>query len=192
MWSKLRELELGGERHGGELNRGARPGHNAATTGLHSRSLALGCGSEECSRAAPTVGRRITNTDQRRLVWRANACFRCCWRRLLVGGASRGPRRLARGHLAHPPPAGDPLAIGDGTRTGHGTATPIKHLVVIFQENVPSTTTSAPTRNATNPSGEPSFHAAPGTPTVNGLTEPLLTEEPEPAQPAAPRPLAGR
>src|SRR6266566_336182 len=58
------------------------------------------------------------------------------------------------------------------------TATPIKHLVVIFQENVSFDHYFGTYPNATNPSGEPSFHAAPDTPSVNGLTGPLLTNNP--------------
>jgi len=58
------------------------------------------------------------------------------------------------------------------------TATPIQHLVVIFQENVSFDHYFATYPNATNPSGEPGFHAAPGTPTVNGLSASLLTNNP--------------
>jgi len=58
------------------------------------------------------------------------------------------------------------------------TATPIKHLVVIFQENVSFDHYFATYPNATNPSGEPKFKAAPGTPTVNGLGGTLSTVNP--------------
>ena len=58
------------------------------------------------------------------------------------------------------------------------TATPIKHLVVIFQENVSFDHYFATYPFATNPSGEPSFHALPGTPSVNGLTSELLAQNP--------------
>jgi phospholipase C len=54
------------------------------------------------------------------------------------------------------------------------TATPIKHLVVIFQENISFDHYFATYPNATNPSGEPPFDASPNTPTVNGLTIALL------------------
>ncbi|HYM69797.1 MAG TPA: alkaline phosphatase family protein [bacterium] len=63
------------------------------------------------------------------------------------------------------------------------TTTPIKHLVVIFQENVSFDHYFATYPSATNPSGEPPFHAAPGTPSVNGLTPSLLTSNPNSAQP---------
>jgi phospholipase C len=58
------------------------------------------------------------------------------------------------------------------------TATPIQHLVVIFQENVSFDHYFGTYPNATNPSGEPRFNAIPGTPTVNGLTGALLTDNP--------------
>src|SRR5947209_13602094 len=58
------------------------------------------------------------------------------------------------------------------------TATPIQHLVVIFQENVSFDHYFATYPNATNPSGEPRFKAFPGTPTINGLTGALLTSNP--------------
>ena len=58
------------------------------------------------------------------------------------------------------------------------TATPIKHLVVIFQENVSFDHYFGTYPVATNPAGEPSFVAAPGTPTVNGLNNALLTANP--------------
>src|ERR1700677_925219 len=58
------------------------------------------------------------------------------------------------------------------------TATPIKHLVVIFQENVSFDHYFGTYPIATNPSGEPRFVAASGTPTVNGLTWTLLNANP--------------
>src|SRR5580658_5205307 len=58
------------------------------------------------------------------------------------------------------------------------TATPIKHLVVIFQENVSFDHYFGAYPNATNPKGEPRFVAAPGTPSVNGFTAALLTNNP--------------
>jgi len=58
------------------------------------------------------------------------------------------------------------------------TATPIKHLVIIFQENVSFDHYFGTYPVATNPSGEPAFTAKPGTPTVNGLGNALLTNNP--------------
>jgi phospholipase C len=58
------------------------------------------------------------------------------------------------------------------------TATPIRHVVIIFQENVSFDHYFGTYPYAMNPAGEPSFHAAPGTPNVNGLTLGLLTNNP--------------
>ncbi|MFM0441759.1 alkaline phosphatase family protein [Paraburkholderia strydomiana] len=58
------------------------------------------------------------------------------------------------------------------------TATPIKHMVVIYNENVSFDHYFATYPNATNPSGEPAFTAAAGTPAVNGLSGSLLTSNP--------------
>ncbi|CAG9222195.1 Phospholipase [Paraburkholderia tropica] len=58
------------------------------------------------------------------------------------------------------------------------TATPIKHLVVIYGENQSFDHYFGTYPNADNPSGEPAFTAASGTPTVNGLTTTLLTDNP--------------
>ncbi|HEY6373746.1 MAG TPA: alkaline phosphatase family protein, partial [Candidatus Sulfotelmatobacter sp.] len=58
------------------------------------------------------------------------------------------------------------------------TATPIQHLVVIFQENVSFDHYFGTYPVATNPKGESRFKAAPNTPTVNGLTNTLLSFNP--------------
>lgn len=56
------------------------------------------------------------------------------------------------------------------------TTTPIKHLVVIFQENVSFDHYFATYPVATNPSGESQFVAKPHTPSVNGLTPGLVSQ----------------
>src|SRR5579863_2392015 len=56
--------------------------------------------------------------------------------------------------------------------------TPIKHLVVIFQENVSFDHYFGTYPVATNPTGEPAFNALPNTPSVNGLTTGLATHNP--------------
>jgi len=58
------------------------------------------------------------------------------------------------------------------------TATPIKHVVVIFGENISFDHYFGTYPNALNPAGEPEFHAKPGTPAVNGLTTTLLEHNP--------------
>jgi phospholipase C len=87
-------------------------------------------------------------------------------------------------------------AIGASNTNDQGsgnTATPIKHLVVIFDENISFDHYFGTYPNAANPAGEPAFTAKPGTPTVNGLyndltaggqpTGPLLTSNPNLSNP---------
>jgi len=62
--------------------------------------------------------------------------------------------------------------------TTSATATPIQHLVVIFQENVSFDHYFGTYPNALNPQGEPKFKAAANTPTVNGLGNLLLNFNP--------------
>ncbi len=58
------------------------------------------------------------------------------------------------------------------------TATPIKHLVVIYGENVSFDHYFATYPQATNPAYSPLFTAQTGTPAVNGLSGSLLTANP--------------
>src|SRR5262249_37163631 len=58
------------------------------------------------------------------------------------------------------------------------TATPIKHLVIIFQENVSFDHYFGTYPVAMNPANEPRFVALPGTPTVNGLMGALANNNP--------------
>jgi phospholipase C len=57
-------------------------------------------------------------------------------------------------------------------------AQPIKHVVVIFGENVSFDHYFATYPVAANPPGQPAFNAAPGTPAVEGLSGALLTANP--------------
>jgi len=66
---------------------------------------------------------------------------------------------------------------------GVSTKTPIRHLVVIFQENVSFDHYFGTYPVAMNPPGEPRFVAAPDTPTVNGLTPGLIAQNPNSAAP---------
>ena len=88
-------------------------------------------------------------------------------------------------------PAGPVWPIGPG----HGirflspqdalpTATPIKHLVVIFDENRSFDHYFGTYPDAANPPGEPAFHASPSTPAIAGLTPTLLTQNPNTKNPA--------
>jgi len=69
------------------------------------------------------------------------------------------------------------------TSVAEETTSPIKHVVVIFQENVSFDHYFGTYPNALNPPDEPPFHATPGTPSVNGLNETLLTKNPNLLQP---------
>ena len=63
------------------------------------------------------------------------------------------------------------------------TATPIKHLVVIFDENIAFDHYFGTYPVATNPPGEPRFEASPNTPAVNNLTATLLNANPDAVAP---------
>ena len=63
------------------------------------------------------------------------------------------------------------------------TTTPIKNLVVIFQENVSFDHYFATYPIAANPPGEPVFIAKRSTPSVNGLSGGLMTNNPNSAAP---------
>jgi phospholipase C len=60
----------------------------------------------------------------------------------------------------------------------------IKHVIVIFDENVSFDHYFATYPTATNPAGEPQFTAASGTPSINGLSGSLLTANPNATNPA--------
>ncbi|MDT5131386.1 MAG: phospholipase, partial [Mycobacterium sp.] len=68
-----------------------------------------------------------------------------------------------------------------GPAPGQGTATPIHHLVVVFQENVSFDHYFGTYPSAANVDGQ-RFTARPGTPQVDGLTPELLTHNPNRAQ----------
>jgi phospholipase C len=67
--------------------------------------------------------------------------------------------------------------------TGNTTSTPIKHLVVIFQENVSFDHYFGTYPNAKNPPGEYKFSPSSNTPSINGLTIGLLTNNTNLANP---------
>jgi phospholipase C len=100
--------------------------------------------------------------------------------RSLLAVAAAGGLCLAGGMAAIAAPAFGASAAHPSA--GGGTATPIQHLVVIFQENVSFDHYFATYPNAANTDGNP-FHAQPGTPSVNGLTPALLTRGPNSANP---------
>jgi len=61
--------------------------------------------------------------------------------------------------------------------------TPIRHIVVIYDENISFDHYFATYPNAANLPGETPFHAAPGTPTINGLTGALIARNPNSTRP---------
>jgi phospholipase C len=62
--------------------------------------------------------------------------------------------------------------------SGPAPVTPIKHLVVIFDENESFDHYFGTYPNAANPAGQPRFEARAGTPAVEGLTPALLQQNP--------------
>jgi phospholipase C len=98
---------------------------------------------------------------------------------LAVTGASVAVAQASnRGRSHHP----DGDSGGGGQAGRPATATPIKHLVVIFQENVSFDHYFGTYPNAANTDGQP-FHASRRTPTVNGLSGALLTNNPNLSNP---------
>jgi phospholipase C len=95
---------------------------------------------------------------------------------LAVGGGAAAATAAA----AHSTPKPDPSVH---FTVAHRTATPIKHVVVIFQENVSFDHYFATYPKAANTSGQ-TFTAQRGTPKVNGLTPSLLTNNPNGVNPA--------
>jgi phospholipase C len=87
-----------------------------------------------------------------------------------VASPSAKHQALVRAELNH---AGRVFAVTSSA----STTTPIKHVVVIFDENVSFDHYLGTYPFAANSSGEP-FYASPGTPSVNGLTPALLFDNP--------------
>ena len=76
-----------------------------------------------------------------------------------------------------------PAPGNDASESAH-TTTPIKHVIVIFGENISFDHYFATYPHATNPKGEPAFHAKDDTPRANNLLSGgLLTENPNSTQP---------
>jgi phospholipase C len=91
-------------------------------------------------------------------------------------------RQIALGSITVAAFASSVASAGDDHDKGRfdhdRTATPIKHLVVIYGENISFDHYFGTYPHATNPPGEPAFRAFPGTPDVNGLSRPLLNHNP--------------
>jgi phospholipase C len=121
--------------------------------------------------------RRCERIDQRRRCTRVGAFVAA----IVTVALGVAPDALASGRTHH---------VGAAARQwrrmsadGRITATPIKHLVVVFQENRSFDRYFGTYPYALNPPGEPRFVPAPDTPTVNGLTPALLTHNPNSANP---------
>jgi phospholipase C len=95
-------------------------------------------------------------------------------------GREKGDMRLHR--LMGLIPALWFLGVGVAT-AGPALATPIEHVVIIFQENQSFDHYFATYPKAANKPDEPRFRAADDTPTVNRLTAGLLKNNPNLAQP---------
>jgi phospholipase C len=94
----------------------------------------------------------------------------------LVAAFAMPEGKLLAAQGAPPAPA---RQSGPASQQAAATATPIKHLVVIFNENVSFDHYFATYPKATNPPGEPAFKGEPGTPRVNNLANAkLLTNNP--------------
>ena len=91
-------------------------------------------------------------------------------RKGLSGAAVLGAATALGTAMALSLPAGAGAVQISGHRAGSGTTTPIKHLVVIFQENVSFDHYFGTYPKAANTSGQ-RFHAARHTPRVNGLAD---------------------
>jgi len=84
----------------------------------------------------------------------------------------------ALGPIATPALAADSKKPAQRVHSALQPASPIQHLVVIFQENVSFDHYFGTYPLAPNPKGEPRFAAAANTPAVNGYTSALLTNNP--------------
>ncbi len=92
---------------------------------------------------------------------------------IFAGGIAAAAAAVAVGlTAAH----ADPLPLAP-------TSTPIKHVVVIFSENISFDHYFGTYPNASNPAGEPRFTPTDDTPSVNGLDPTLLTNNPNSAPP---------
>ncbi len=90
----------------------------------------------------------------------------------------------AGGLIATMAAAGLAVAHADTSSTTPSPTTPIKHVVVIFDENVSFDHYFGTYPNASNADpDEPTFTARPNTPSVNGLSSALLTSNPNTANP---------
>jgi phospholipase C len=142
---------------------------------------------EQNSRTVLSAPSLAIHPRSRRAGHRQRRKFSPAWRFLMhrssrnvLAVAAAAGLCLAGGAAFAAPALGAPVAAHHSS--GGGAATAIKHVVVIFQENISFDHYFATYPHAANTDGNP-FHAQPGTPSVNGLTPALLTHNPNSAQP---------
>lgn len=99
-------------------------------------------------------------------------------RRPMITLALAGAATIASASLATTTGVSAAATVNNSAKT----TSPIKHVVVIFQENVSFDHYFGTYPKATNADGHP-FTAKPGTPTVNSLTSELLTANPNGVNP---------
>ena len=92
--------------------------------------------------------------------------------------ASATPRKMLAALTALTTALGPTVAPAFAASRPASNKMPIQHIVVIFNENVSFDHYFGTYPVALNPKGEPHFHAKPGTPTVNGFSNALLTNNP--------------
>ena len=92
--------------------------------------------------------------------------------------ASATPRKMLALVTALTTALGPSVAPAFAASQAPGKKNPIQHIVVIFNENISFDHYFGTYPVALNPKGEPQFHAKAGTPTVNGLTNALLNNNP--------------
>ena len=92
--------------------------------------------------------------------------------------ASATPRKMLALLTALTTALGPSVAPAYAASPGHREKMPIRHIVVIFNENISFDHYFGTYPVALNPKGEPPFHARRGTPTVNGLNNALLNFNP--------------
>jgi phospholipase C len=128
-----------------------------------------------------------TRTGRSRRRWHRSYAAAIAAGALAVGGAASATAASAGTSSAGTSSAGTASAgtAGSAARPASATAyrvvapasTPIKHVVVLFDENVSFDHYFGTYPHATIAVGSP-FHAKPGTPSVNGLSPGLLTHNP--------------
>ncbi len=92
--------------------------------------------------------------------------------------ASATPRRMLALLTALTTALGPSVSPAFAASQSASKNVPIQHIVVIFGENISFDHYFGTYPVATNPKGEPQFHAQPGTPSVNGLSNALLNNNP--------------